>query len=501
MFEHAYAAVPACSPSRTAMLLGMDPMRTGTFVNLQSWLFAKVPAGATSLFGHFRSHGWYLGGTGKLFHRSIADLRTSDWDDYWQPGNYGAWNSDTATDIAASADGSFDFGPSEIAGRSDLACTGWIVERLRAGAFDAGSSFLALGLNRPHLPHSVPQEWFEPYPERVTLPLGYWPGATDLDGNLPDQEDLGPMARRRIEPGIGDRLTNNDELNAYLRAYYASTTFADGQLGRVLDALDTRGLRETTYIVVTSDNGFMLGEKRDFTKFELREIALRVPLFISGPGIAPQVVKTPMSSRRPLSDSLRPRGARGSSPMRRPEPCAGAPLRPAPRARAGDLILRAAQPQVRPVAAAFEHPNAAMAADQLRLAAWAPTDAGRAWRGGRTLRPRSRELGLRPARMVQRGLETSRRRQNVARAPPRDDPCRPLLPGGHDKDVWAALSAATMASPIPGQGTCGVAQQVRGERLAGTWLTALWTEPKALQRPLPDGALRIVAQGEKEDIV
>ena len=54
-------------------------------------------------------------------------------------------------------------------------------------------------------------------------------------------------------------------------------------------------MRDSTYVVTASDNGYMLGEKRDFTKFELREVALRVPLFISGPGIAPQVVETPVS--------------------------------------------------------------------------------------------------------------------------------------------------------------------------------------------------------------
>ena len=225
----------------------------------------------------------------------ISEALASDWNDYWQPDDYAEWNGASATEAEASSDRRFRFGPSETGGLSDQACTAWILDQLQAGAFDPGGGFLALGLNRPHLPHSVPQKWFDRYPERVPLPLGYWPGAIDPNGNLPDLEDLGSVARRRIDPQFSDRLTQNQELNAYLRSYYASTTFADAQLGRVLDALEARGLRQTTYIVVTSDNGFMLGEKRDFTKFELREIALRVPLFISGPKIAPRVLQTPVS--------------------------------------------------------------------------------------------------------------------------------------------------------------------------------------------------------------
>jgi arylsulfatase A-like enzyme len=264
-------------------------------VNEQSWFDARTRAGTASLFGHFRAHDWQVRGAGKIFYRSASEVLGSDWHAYWQPSNYVAWNRDDATDVAVAADGQLDFGPSENAGLSDQSCTDWIVDQLQSGAFDAGGGFLALGLNRPHPPHSVLQEWFDRYPERVPLPLGYWPGAVDLDGNRQDQMDLGPISRRRINRRIADRLTQSQELNAFLRAYYASTSFADAQLGRVLDAIEARGLLENTYIVVASDHGYMLGEKRDFTKFDLHEIALRVPLFISGPGIRPQVVTAPVS--------------------------------------------------------------------------------------------------------------------------------------------------------------------------------------------------------------
>jgi arylsulfatase A-like enzyme len=297
MFRSPCAVVPACSPSRTAMLLGQDPMRTEVFVNEQFWVDARTAPTSATLVGHFRANGWITEGTGKVFH---GDLRASDWTDYWLPENY-ADRDGAGPSIAASATSffSFDFGPGDLAAAPDIATTDWTIGRIRDGYLDQGGCFLALGLNRPHLPLVVPQKYFDLYPERVALPPGYWPGSTDIVGNQPDAEDIGHSAHvlqnaygaRRL----GERLTQHHELNDFLRSYYAASSFVDDQLGRVLDALEERNLRDSTYLVVVSDNGFMLGEKESFTKFQLHEMSVRVPLFIAGPGIVPRVVQEPVS--------------------------------------------------------------------------------------------------------------------------------------------------------------------------------------------------------------
>jgi arylsulfatase A-like enzyme len=68
-----------------------------------------------------------------------------------------------------------------------------------------------------------------------------------------------------------------------LEAYYASVSYMDAQVGRVLDALDELGLRENTIVIFSSDHGYLLGHHNKFQKQHLFEEATRVPFILSVP--------------------------------------------------------------------------------------------------------------------------------------------------------------------------------------------------------------------------
>ena len=112
---------------------------------------------------------------------------------------------------------------------------------------------------------------------------------------VPAQADLPPAALGSYKKEQ-DKLTD-DLRRQTLQAYYASISFMDAQVGRVIDSLEKNGLADDTVIVFTSDHGYHMGEHGLYQKMSLFEGSARVPLLIVAPGTsqAGAVVKTPVS--------------------------------------------------------------------------------------------------------------------------------------------------------------------------------------------------------------
>jgi iduronate 2-sulfatase len=102
-----------------------------------------------------------------------------------------------------------------------------------------------------------------------------------------DWEDIPPAGIPKTSTKFG--LDSDEKKRKVLQAYYASVSFMDAQVGRVLAALDYMGLRDNTIVVFTSDHGYHLGEHEFWQKSSLHEESARIPLIIAAPGKLPAV--------------------------------------------------------------------------------------------------------------------------------------------------------------------------------------------------------------------
>ena len=273
LFTKAYCAAPACNPSRTALLTGLNPSTSGVYLNSQPWRPALPDA--VTLPEYFRKNGYAVQGGGKIFHGSWNDDR--GWDHYEKLGGFPS--PATVPHNGIPKTGHFDWGPVDAPDEAmgDFKTAAWASEFLAESRDQP--FFLAVGFYRPHLPFYAPKKYFDMYPlDTLKLP-------EVLDTDLDDVPTAGvKMARPQ---GDHAKVVAAGQWKQAVQAYLACITFTDTMIGKVLDALDKSGQAENTIIVLWSDHGWHLGEKHHWRKFALWEEASRVNLTITAPGVTP----------------------------------------------------------------------------------------------------------------------------------------------------------------------------------------------------------------------
>ena len=170
--------------------------------------------------------------------------------------------------------GHFDWSPidvpdEETAGTRLAKWAGDFVKKERSKPF-----FLACGFYRPHLPWYAPRKYFERFPEEsIQLP-------PFLENDL---DDVPKSAMRSLRDH--DNVTSTGQWRKAVASYLACISYSDANVGRVLDALDSGPNRDNTIIVLWTDHGWHLGEKKHWRKFTLWERSCRVPLMFVAPGV------------------------------------------------------------------------------------------------------------------------------------------------------------------------------------------------------------------------
>jgi arylsulfatase A-like enzyme len=150
------------------------------------------------------------------------------------------------------------------------------VELLRKSAAQPDHPFfLYVAWNSPHDPRQAPKELVDLYPaDKIEVPPNFLPQHPFEQGDFHVRDEmLAPFPR-----------TPHD-VQVHRQEYYASITYMDRQLGRLLDALDQTGQADNTIIIVTGDHGLAVGEHGLMGKQNLYDCSTRMPFIMAGPGI------------------------------------------------------------------------------------------------------------------------------------------------------------------------------------------------------------------------
>ncbi|MBD3675921.1 MAG: sulfatase [Planctomycetaceae bacterium] len=280
VFLNAHCQAPLCNPSRTSLMTGKRPSTTGVY-GLAPW-FRQVPKwkDLVSLPQHLEANGYSTYSTGKIYHGGYGRRKNDDeFQTLGPPAGVGARPKEKLVKTPAPHP-LVDWGvfPHKDEDKQDYVVASWAVEQIEKGPEDP--FFLSVGFFLPHVPCYTTQKWYDLYPDDDSvLPL--------IKRN--DRDDT-PRSSWWIHWKLPEpRLKFLEEANEWhnlCRSYLACTSFVDHQIGRIMTALDEKGLRDDTIIVLWSDHGWHIGEKEITGKNTLWDDGTRVPLMFAGPGIS-----------------------------------------------------------------------------------------------------------------------------------------------------------------------------------------------------------------------
>ena len=302
-FDRAYVQQAVCSPSRTSIMTGVRPDTSKVWDLVTSFRVALPDV--VTLGQHFKQNGYFVQGMGKIYHGGLND--TATWSTPWQnpkaakyalPENlklderqYAVADAKKKAKAAGEPDntpstGQNSRGPAfEAADVPDNALMDGKVADLAVATLRELSAkpepfFLAVGLVKPHLPFVAPKKYWDLYD----------PAAIELAPNKfraehsPDFAVL-PGAELRNYDGIPAGPLPDDLARRLKHGYYASISYMDAQLGRVLAELDRLDLRKNTIVVLWGDHGWKLGEHDAWCKHSTTENDTNAPLLVSVPGM------------------------------------------------------------------------------------------------------------------------------------------------------------------------------------------------------------------------
>ena len=301
VFNKVYCQTAVSYPSRVSVLSGFRPESTGFASRITQ---KSVPSEVISLPQLFKNEGYSTISIGKVYHFNDDDPEawTKKYKDtfYENKAGYSSGyqlesNIKTLDNYFKSIEDENKYLPRpnscEVSDNSDDAYPDGVIairaiEELKKFKKENKPFFLAVGFYRPHLPFAMPGKYWDMYKsENIKIAPNPQPvinGVTECNwgelrryGDIPKEGDLSIEKSREL-----------------IHGYYASITFTDAQIGRVMSELKNLNLDKNTIVILWSDHGWNLGEHGWWTKHTTYEVSTRSTMIISTPDMKkPQVTE------------------------------------------------------------------------------------------------------------------------------------------------------------------------------------------------------------------
>lgn len=292
-YTRAYCQYPVCGPSRASFMFGYYPSASTTY----GYVSGRENMGPDRKTWSqlFKDNGYYTARVSKIFHMGVpihieeGSNGTDDEASWTERFNSQGpeWKAPGDGELVqGNPDGTLPIKGGNVmtivkADGDDLVHSDGKTAQKASELIRLHKDepfFIAVGFVRPHVPFVAPRKYFESYPyEDIKMP-------EKVEG---DWDDI-PKRGINYVSSVNGKMNSVQEKKA-VAAYYASVTYMDAQVGKVLKTLKDEGLEDNTIIIFTSDHGFHLGEHRFWMKVSLHEESARVPMIIKVPGKKPAV--------------------------------------------------------------------------------------------------------------------------------------------------------------------------------------------------------------------
>ena len=287
VFTNAHCQAPVCTPSRSSLMTSLYPSTTGLYFLNPDIRHSPIAKKNVLMPQRFQNEGYYVTGAGKLFHNrsGINEKYIPNYGGNY--GGFGPFPAEKLTDFPGHPLWDWGIFPNDDTLMPDYKLATWAESILKNEI--ATPFWMGVGFYRPHVPQYAPKKWFDLYPlDSIQLPKVI---TNDLDDISKYGRDI--TREGHVSPKH-EWVVQNEQWKPLVQSYLACVSFVDAQIGRVFDALKNSDYAKNTYVVLFSDHGFHLGEKKRYAKRSLWNDGTRVPLIFWGPNISKGSCKKPV---------------------------------------------------------------------------------------------------------------------------------------------------------------------------------------------------------------